>query len=489
MPALPQIDPWLIAQLEFWLPIVVIGITSPAAALHALLNKRDPRGALGWIAVSIFFPYFGPLLYYVFGINRVRIRARQLDQLATHGLGTRECGVDSDVTRHADAVPDNFAGLVAAADRLTGAPLVAGNNIRALHNGEQAYPAMLAAIEGAQQFVYLTTYIFETNRAGKRFMAVLAAAAKRGVEVRVLLDGFGEYYAWPRRRVGGRLRRRGVRVARFLAPRLLPPSLRLNLRNHRKILVVDGEVAFTGGMNIGDRHYASSGRPSRRVADMHFSLRGPVVRQIEEVFLGDWAFVTGERTDVSDNAAENAGPALCRAVEDGPIQDADRLATLLLAAVASARKRVYIVTPYFLPARELVGALQAAALRGLDVSIVLPGRNNLPYVDWASRHGLAELLNRGVKVYYRPAPFAHTKLFVVDDAYALIGSANIDPRSLRLNFELGVEVFESEFVGELVRHVQNSITEAERYTEAQIDQRGMLRRVRDSLAWLLSPYL
>lgn len=489
MPSLPQIDPYWIEQLQYWLPIVVIGITSPAAALHALLNKRDPRGALGWVAVSLVFPYYGPLLYYVFGINRVRIRARQLDQSAQNTLSARARGVDSGAVRHSEDVPGNFSGLVTAADTLTGAPLVAGNDVRVLHNGEQAYPAMLAAIDSAERFIYMTTYIFETNQAGRRFMRALARAAKRGVDVRVLLDGFGEYYAWPRRRVGSRLRRRGVRVGRFLAPRLLPPSLRLNLRNHRKILVIDGTQAFTGGMNIGDRHYATRGRMRRRVEDIHFGLRGPVVGQIEEVFLGDWAFVTGEQTELSSYAHEKAGAALCRAVEDGPTEDADRLATLMVAAVASARHRVLIMTPYFLPSRELIGALQAAALRGLDVSIVLPGRNNLPYVQWASRHGLSELLVRGVKIYYRPPPFAHSKLFVIDDLYAIIGSANIDPRSMRLNFELAVEVFDKTLVGELAEHLIDTISRSRRYTEQDFNQRGFPGRVRDSLAWLLSPYL
>lgn len=483
----PQIDPVWIEQLRYWTPIVITAITSPAAAFHALLHKRDPRGALGWISVAIVFPMVGPLLYYVFGINRVRIRAKKLDRGAQHGLSARQRGVDSGHACHSDTVPSNFAGLVAAADRLTGAPLVAGNHVRVLRNGEQAYPAMLAAIEGATRFVYLTTYIFETNKVGKRFIKALGAAAERGVDVRVLLDGFGEYYAWPRRRPGRRLRRRGVRVGRFLAPRLLPPSLRLNLRNHRKILVVDGEQAFTGGMNIGDRHFVSSGR--HRVEDMHFALLGPVVRQIEEVFLGDWAFVTGQETELSNNFDANAGSALCRAVEDGPTEDADRLATLMVAAVASARHRVLIMTPYFLPSRELIGALQAAALRGRDVSIVLPGRNNLPYVHWASQHGLAELLVRGVKIYYRPPPFAHTKLFVIDDLYSIVGSANIDPRSLRLNFELAVEIFDKPVVTQLAEHVTDVIGRSRRYTEKDFQQRGFLRNVRDSLAWLLSPYL
>src|SRR5699024_9418537 len=235
----------------------------------------------------------------------------------------------------------------------------------------------------------LSTYILETNHVGKRFINVLGRAVKRGVDVRVLIDGVGEYYAWPHPRPVRLLHRQGVNVARFLPPRLLPPSLQLNLRNHRKMLITDSTIAFTGGMNIGDRHFASKGG----IEDMHFRLTGPIVRQVEAVFLSDWAFSTGTRTQVSDPQPPLvAGDVICRSINDGPTRDTERIATLLVAAVATARSRVLIMTPYFLPAEMLEGALQAAALRDIEVSIVLPARNNLPYVGWAARHGLSGLL-------------------------------------------------------------------------------------------------
>jgi cardiolipin synthase len=478
--------PWL-AQLQFWVPIVLVTIIGPAAALHALLHKREPSGAFGWIAVCLIFPLAGPILYTVFGINRVQIRARRLDRRAPHSLGARDRILNADsVERH--GIDSDLAGLVRAGDALTQLPLLEGNAVEALPNGERAYPAMLQAIESATKFVYLTTYIFETNKTGKLFMDVLAAAAQRGVDVRVLIDGVGEYYSWPRRRPVRRLRKRGVRVARFLPPRLLPPSLRINLRNHRKILVVDGRVAFTGGMNIGDRHLLKT-RGKRGVEDLHFQIDGPVVSQIEEVFLGDWAFTTGRHTELSNAATGHPGKALCRAVEDGPTEDANRLGALLAAAASTARRRVWIMTPYFLPSRELAGALVSAALRGLDVSIILPGRNNLAFVHWASRHGLEELLASGIKVFYREAPFVHTKLFLVDDDYVLVGSANIDPRSLRLNFELGIEIYNRGVAENLAGYILDSRNRSRRYTLEDLRNRGYLARLRDSVFWLFSPYL
>lgn len=473
---------WL-TEARVWVPVVLAAVASALGVTHALLHKRDPRAALGWVAVCLISPFIGPLLYYVFGVNRVQVRARRLEQSADVRLGGRHPGVASDGT----SVPADLAGLARAADTLAAVPLVSGNGVRVLHNGEQAYPAMLAAIDAATRFVYLATYIFETDATGREFMDTLGRAVDRGVDVRVLIDGFGDFYAWPRRRAGRRLRRRGVKVARFLAPRLLPPSLRLNLRNHRKILVVDGNSAFTGGMNIGGRHRVTRAR-GKRVTDMHFALRGPVVAQIESVFANDWAFVTGQTMEVSAPPAA-AGEVTCRVVEDGPTEDTDRLAMLLSAAVASARRRVLIMTPYFLPSSALVGALQAAALRGLDVSVVLPACNNLGFVHWASRHGLQELIARGVKIYYQPPPFNHSKLFVIDDSYAVIGSANIDPRSLRLNFELAVEIYHRGTATAIADHIAATISQSRHYAQADLDARRLPIRLRDAVLWLFTPYL
>lgn len=355
-----------------------------------------------------------------------------------------------------------------------------------LHNGEEAYPAMLDAIAGASARVDLSTYIFETNRTGRRFIDALSQAVRRGVDVRVLIDGIGEWYSVPR--AGALLKREGVRVARFLPSRIVPPALHINLRNHRKILTVDGQTAFTGGMNLGDRHLAASANP-RRVADMHFRLRGPVVAQIEDVFCDDWRFVTGETLAPVTPIHARHGDAMCRTITDGPNEDLDQLAAILVGAVSAAEHRIGIMTPYFLPSRELISALQSAALRGVEVTIVLPAENNLPVVHWATRNLLWELLQHGVRVLYQPPPFAHTKLFVVDDHYTQIGSANLDPRSLRLNFELAVEVYERAFATRVLAHIDAVRARSRDVSLAEVDGRSMVLRARDAAAWLFSPYL
>lgn len=430
------------------------------AAVHALLNKRRPQAALAWIAVSLTLPFAGAFLYYLFGINRVETRARLL-------RGT-----------HVSKAP------IAPAEEF---PYIDGNRVEILHNGEQAYPAMLAAIRGAERYIWLATYIFGTAGVGGELIDALADAHRRNVRVRVLVDGIGELYTWPR--AGSELRRRGVRLARFLPPRILPPALRINMRNHRKLLIVDGEVAFTGGMNLDDRHLVEDPARKRRVVDLHFKLEGPVVESLETVFARDWQFTTRESLTIGTPSAAERGRARCRVVPDGPDENRDPLVALLLEAVASARQRVAIMTPYFLPPPELIGVMQATALRGVEVAVVLPAENNLPYMHWATRHMLWELLLYGVRIYYQPAPFVHTKLLIVDDGRAIVGSWNLDTRSLRLNFELAVEIHDPDVVGDLVGHFERSRARSAQVTLQEVDGRPLLERIRDGAAWLFTPYL
>ena len=304
---------------------------------------------------------------------------------------------------------------------------------------------------------------------------------------RVLIDGIGELYSFPwARRL---LRKRGVPTQRFLPPRLLPPRLQINLRNHRKVLVVDGKTAFTGGMNIGDRYLAGRSDNPRRVVDVHARVSGPVVQHLRRAFADDWRWVSGEALPAIAPSSERPGSASCRVIADGPSEDLEKIAMLLMAAISVATRRVCIMTPYFLPPRSIVTALQAAALRGVEVRVVLPEKNNLPYVYWATRKMLWELLGRGVRVFLQPPPFVHTKLFRIDDDYVMLGSANIDPRSLRLNFELMLEAYDAELAASVGRHFDAVVARSKELTLQEMDERSTIAKLRDAVAWLASPYL
>jgi len=471
----------MIFDVLWWGVAIAASVAAGAAAGHALLNKRDPRAALGWIGFSLAVPFIGPLGYFFFGVNRIRTTARTLSGLEGPDGRLREFA-----SSHAD-LPSEYSELAGIAAAVSNFDLVGGNKLEILHNGEEAYPAMLEEIDRAEHHVLLTSYIFETNRTGLDFIEALTRAAARGLDTRVLLDGIGEYYSSPR--AGKILTARGVSVARFLPPSSILPEVHINLRNHRKMLVADGRVAFAGGMNIGDRHLAARSDNPDRVVDTNFRITGPVVAQLQRVFLEDWSFTTGdELTDLPADLTETGG-ARCRTIVDGPNEDLDKLLVVLVGAVSAARKRVAIVTPYFIPPRELVGALQAAALRGVSVSVILPAKNNLPPVRWASRNMLWEVLQRGVRVFEQPPPFVHTKLFLVDDHYVQIGSANVDPRSLRLNFEMVVEVYDRGFAATVGRHFDEVQDRSHEVTLDEVDSRSPAVRVRDGLAWLFSPYL
>lgn len=471
--------------------LAAIPLIACVSAGHALLFKRDSRSAFGWIAVSVMFPLVGPALYYLFGINRVRTRAQELSRKSPFRLGVafeRGDFGQAGVAVSPIDLPEPWRPFARLSDAVVPRALVQSNTVEPLHNGEQAYPAMLAAIDAAQRQILLTTYIFESNTTGRQFIAALVRARRRGVEVHVLLDGVGELYSWPR--AGRLLVRAGIDYGRFMPPRLLPPSFHINMRNHRKLLAVDGDVAFIGGMNIGDRHLAEAAG-GKGVVDIHFALRGPVVTQIQMIFAEDWRFATGGIIEPAGGTPTSVagGTALCRACSDGPNEDMDKLSMLLIGASSLARERIEIMTPYFIPTAAFVSALQTAALRGVKVVILLPERSNLRVVDWATRNLLWELLQHGVEVRYQPAPFAHSKLVVIDGHYALVGSANIDPRSLRLNFELGVEIFDAALARTLSEHFAAAVANSRVVTLEEVDGRSLPVRVRDAICWLFSPYL
>lgn len=461
---------------------VLIALITILSAGHAFLYKRDPKAAWGWVAVCLMFPGGGAALYWLMGVNRIRTRARNWKAKGKFDHPIAPAAAQCEPPPVADR---SIAALVRIGDTVTGLPLLDGNRISILHNGEAAYPAMRDAIARARDRLYLSTYIFRTDTIGRQFIDALGAAAERGVDVRVLIDGVGELYTFPW--ASRRLRRTEVRVARFLP--LVRRGFHFNLRNHRKLLVVDGLVGFTGGMNIGEHHLAEQPNNRRRVVDLQVGVEGPVVAQLEEVFLRDWHFAAGDAPPGdAQRTAATVGHACCRGISAGPNEDFEKVYWIVLGALGVARSHIRIMTPYFIPDRALLAALNMAALRGVRVDLVLPQRNNLPYVGWAMRAFLWEVLQYGAHVYYQPGPFVHSKLLAVDDVYTLVGSANLDPRSLRLNFEFNLEIYDREVSAALTRHFDQTRNGSREISLAEMDGRSLPERLRDSAAKLFSPY-
>jgi cardiolipin synthase len=454
-------------------------LTALAVTGHVLLTKRDVGAAIGWIGVGWLSPLLGPLLYLIFGINRVVRRARRLRPEPRIAAAAH-----APVEDHLRL--DHFAALDHAAHRLTRRKAVRGNSVALLVQGDEAYPQMLAAIADAQASIALSSYILRADAAGDRFIAALIAARARGVAVRVLIDGVGSgYFNSPAFRA---LRREGVPVARLLHS-LLPWRMPfLNLRTHKKILCIDGRIGFTGGLNIGAENLLGD-RPRHPVRDTHFRFEGPLVAQLVETFAEDWAFTIGEELDGPAWFPELAAPGAvtARVVTSGPDLDVEKIEMLILQAIACARATVRIMTPYFLPDDRLITALALAAMRGVEVDIILPERSNHLVMDWAVGAEIGPLLSAGCRIWRNPPPFEHSKLMTVDGAWGLIGSANWDTRSFRLNFELNVEIYDEAVAATLDRLMDGK--RARRFSSTEVAGRPLAVQLRDAGARLLLPYL
>ena len=473
---------------EAWPYLFTIAYLAGAGwvTVDAVLRKRHAPSVVGWVGLAWLAPVTGAIAYYLLGINRIQRSASALDRRVTI---VPEAAHDARLAagRQPDIDP-RLEGLLRLGDRVTRRPLYEGNSVEPLVDGDAAYPAMLAAIDEAQRSITLVTYIFDNDFAGRAFRDALARAQSRGVAVRVLLDDVGARYSKPT--ILGELRAAGVPVAAFLPTRVPRLFQYANLRNHRKIMVVDGRLGFTGGMNIRAGHWRSRS-PASPVRCVHFVVDGPVVADMQATFASDWHFTTGERLEGELWFAPSidSGAVAVRGVPDGPDADIDNLPRLLLGALSVATRRVRIVTPYFLPDDGLSSALAVAALRGVTVDILIPERSNVPLMDWAMTPQLPWLLDAGCRVFRTPPPFDHSKLCVVDGEWAMVGSTNWDARSLRLNFEYNLECYDRDLAARLDAIIDGKIAGARAMSRAELDARTLPVRLRDGLTRLLAPYL
>jgi cardiolipin synthase len=480
-------DKWAIGG--FLMAVLNLGLAS-GVTVHAVLWKRDSRAVIAWVGLAWLAPFVGAIAYLCLGINRIERKAEGLN-VGSSWVPDQALQLNAQDLKEAETFSNehpNLIGLGRAGRQLTGRPMLPGNNVEALIDGDQAYPAMIKAIDDAAKSVVLLSYIFDVDRAGDKFLEALVRAHARRVQVRVLIDDVGSKYSRPN--MVRQLKDAGITTASFLPTRVPRLPTYSNLRNHRKILVADGRIGFTGGTNIREGHCLAL-QPTDPVQCLHFRLQGPVVAQLQRVFAIDWAFVTGESLSGEDWFPDipRAGTVWARGIEHGPDEDFERLSDLMAAALASARERVRIVTPYFLPSASLIAALNVTALRGVNVEIYLPSDNDVAVVEWAATAQLWQMLEKGCRVYYTSPPFDHSKLMIVDDVWTLLGSTNWDPRALRLNFEFNVECYDAELAQSLNEILDKKAQTAREVTLDDVNGRTFPIRLRDGLARLLTPYL
>ena len=477
---LPTVWHWVLALIEL--------VSVIAAMLHVLLRKKDPRAAAYWVALIILVPLLGPVLYLLLGINIIRRSGRRYRDALPQDSQGRLASYVANLLPEWETEVQSMPGLVTSLNTLSRMSLVGGNTVSVLRDGTEVMPAMLEAIEAATTSISLVSYIFEVNGIGQRFVEALERAVKRGVKVRVMIDDAGTRYAWPP--VTGELKRRGITVRRFMPNRFIGRLLTMNLRNHRKIMVVDGRVGFTGGVNIRQGNMLRE-NPSHPVQDLHFRVQGPVVMQMQQVFGEDWQFCTGEVLEGKDwyPELEMPGDVCAIGLPDGPDDDTQTIAFAIATALHEAKREVRVITPYFLPPEPIFSALIACALRGVKVRILLPSQNNIPMVKWASRTVYAPLLKRGCRIYETAAPFDHSKALVIDGAFSLIGSTNWDPRSLQLNFEFNLACFDDKLARALNTEFDRKLATSTEITLETLAAQSVAEQLRNGIARLLIPLL
>lgn len=469
---------------------------------HCLSSGRDTAARILWIFVSWSFPVIGPMLYLSFGINRLpakgwhkqvhdekfleerRVREAETFPLAywrsMYGNVASEpyCDFGRKLDRAMDSILPSF-------------PLLGGNDLRILIDGNEAIPAMLKAIESAESHVHVQSFIVRNDHVGHEFLDLLAKKARSGITVRFMYDRFGSTHA-----IITRLFRKyrdipNMKIVGWTQANPLKRQFQVNLRNHRKIIVVDGKIAFCGGMNVQDQ---SEGRGTMMVRDYHFAVQGPAVLELQYTFMRDWNFMTDEGPEellreIYFPREPVAGDSLVRIVNSGPTAEMEAIRDVLFFAISGAEKEILLVTPYFVPTREILKAIRAAALRGVDVRIVVPGRTNHICAGLAGQALYDGLLDAGVRIFRRAPPFMHAKAYVVDGKFALVGTANLDIRSLRLNYETNLAVHGEEFANRLREVILGEIAASEEVNLTAWQRRSKSQQLVENIAGLFMPVL
>jgi cardiolipin synthase len=481
LPILRDVPAWA-AELGFVAYVILVtGVL--------VLERRRPTSTMAWILALVFLPVLGLGLYLLLGRIRVRRRRRRRARRPDNPVdSTRHMASVSDIPQD---LPRSVRGLVQLALETAAAPLRRADRVDILPTGEQAFAALRQAIERAQRYIHMEFYIWRDDEAGRAVTGLLTERARAGVNVRVLYDHLGSL-GLPTAHFD-ELRAAGGEVAVFGRLRFMPrfAMSRVNFRNHRKIVAIDDHVGFVGGLNIGNKYLHADDRTRWR--DLQIQVSGDALMGLEAVFLDDWLATTGQAVtmDGTHPAVASTGPLL-QVVASGPdTRVADAIATQFTAAISSAQQRAWIATPYFVPDESLAVILRTAALRGVDVRILVPNgqHTDQPLVAAASRSYYDNLLAAGCKIYEYTSGMLHAKYLIIDDKVCAVGSANMDVRSFHINYEITAMIYDSGTTARLAAVFEEDLTGAHEVTLQDRQPQPLTGRLTEGFARLLSPLL
>lgn len=462
--------------------VVALYVVGLLHVLHALMHVRTSQGTVAWVVSLISVPFVAIPLYWLLGRTRFALNVggrRQKDgRLAALAESMERRLRDLEVDLPEDAAFERAASI------LGGLPFTRGNDLRLLIDGDETFKRIFKAIERSRDYVCVNFFIVKNDRLGRRFQQALIERARAGVRVYFLFDEIGSHKL-PRKFLR-ELEAAGVQCHSFGVNRFWWSRLQLNFRNHRKIVISDGDVAFIGGLNVGDEYL---GRDQRfgQWRDTHLEMKGPVVQSVQRVFLEDWFWAANEVLDLTwDTEIEKAGQ-VAAIIPTGPADPADSWQLLVAEAANSARQRLWITSPYFVPDEGVMTALQAAAIRGVDVRILIPERADHLLV-WLSAFAYFEAaIPLGIKIYRYHKGFLHQKVMLIDERLAAVGTANLDNRSFRLNFEITAFVSSRDFVDQVTTMLEVDFTHAREVKVGEFTKKPLWFRAACRAARLLSP--
>lgn len=482
----PPDGPWWKMTTSIFSLIMATLVVFTAVVL--ILERRDPARTLAWLLVLIFLPIVGFVLYLSLGRQfhkrRMTKKKRALNE-SIYPLNT--------LAEHPSYLPD----ITQAKERLiqlisnnADFPITLHNQVTVLTDGSGIFSAFLDAIENAQEHIHLETYILRNDNIGEKFSRILCRKASEGVEVRIIYDGLGS-----RGLSKGyieKMRSSGVEIEPFFPVKLPLFHSKINYRNHRKILVIDGKIGFVGGINIGDE-YLGRDPQIGYWRDTHLQLQGNSVYFLQRIFLQDWYFVTGKALEKEYcdlfPVKEPPDNKLVQITASGPDAHWEVIMQVYYYAIATAQESVHLTSPYFVPNESLLTALKTAALSGVDVKLLLPARPDHQVVFWAAMSYMEELMEAGVEIYLYKKGFIHSKVITIDGVVATIGSANMDQRSFQLNFEVNALVYDREITARLEEDFSNDLQYSEKLDPEKFKERPLNQKILESGARLLSPLL
>ncbi|MCG6187489.1 cardiolipin synthase [Maribellus maritimus] len=483
----------MIEWSEFWrIFSLVFLLTAIPVAIMIVWEKRSPFKTAAWILVLILLPIFGVVFYLIFGQEYRKRKLFSRSGIKSLGkirrLSTKQLREFEQSHLHLDKKIREKEKIIRLLLNNSNALLTTGNKLKILNGGKQTFDAIFEAIQNASHHIHLEYYILADDKIGRRLKDLLIAKSRQGVEVRIIIDDVG---SWG---LGNKnieeFRKNGVEIYPFMEVRFPRLTSQVNFRNHRKIVIVDGEIGFTGGINVADR-YIEGIKKIGPWRDTHLQLEGDAVACLQVVFAADWYFVINENINGRKYfpAFSEAPGTAVQISASGPDSDWENISQAFFAAITNARKRVYIVTPYLMPPPNIVSALKMTSLSNVDVRIIIPKKSDAIIPRWCSFSYVEELMEAGIRIFFYEAGFIHSKYIIVDDVFSSVGTTNLDFRSLETNFEVNAFIYDEEFTAELEKTFTVDLKNSYEITLEEWQQRPWHKKFRESLAHIFSPML